>query len=55
MAIGRNHKYDLTATVTFFLYRRALCNLIQCEDLVVHRKNFLIPGDEVFDGRLLKS
>lgn len=55
MAIRRNHKDGLTATGTFSLYRRTLCNLIQCEDLVVHRESFLIPGEEVFDERLLKS
>jgi len=42
-------------TATFFLHRRTLCNLIQCKVLVVHRENFLVPGDEVFDRRLLKS
>lgn len=46
---------DLTATVTFFLHRRTLCNLIEHKALVVHRENFLITVDEVFDGNLLKS
>lgn len=24
----------------------------QCKDWVVHKENFLMPGDKVFDGRL---